>query len=117
MKKSMIALMLVLVMATAPSLAFAASPWMDAKTYQEKSVGKFKFGFKNMIGGWTEIFSQTQSSCCNKEAAKLPCCRFLRGLGKGLVHATLDTVGGALHIVTFLLPQIDIPLPENGVSF
>ena len=109
MKKSMIALMLVLVMAAIPSLAFAASPWTEGKTYQEKAVGKFQFGFKNLIGGWTLIFSEPQKG---KDAGEV-----LHYLGKGTVNAVLDTVGGVVHVATFLLPQIDIPLPENGVQF
>lgn len=110
----MLSIMMVLVMAAAPSLVFAASPWTTETTYHEKAVGKFKFGFKNTFAGWTQIFTQTQS-CCEKEEGKA-CCKFLKGLGKGIVYGVADTAGGVLHMATFLLPQIDIPLPENGVQ-
>jgi hypothetical protein len=36
--------------------------------------------------------------------------------GKGLLHFPVFTVGGLLHLITCPILQIDIPLPNNGVS-
>lgn len=122
MKRSTMVLMLALAMAIAPSLAHAASPWTAEQGYANQSVAKFKFGMKNVLLGWTEIFSETQKHTCpdmqDGKCTKKSCCpvTFGRGLGRGIVHFALDTVGGALHLVTFPLPQIDVPLPENGVD-
>ena len=94
-------------------VAQAASPWTEGKTYQEKVVQKLDFGFKNTLGGWTKIFTEAQAGDPN---CKCKVGSTLKGLGRGVVYAVADTLGGILHLVTFPFPQIDVPLPQNGVT-
>ena len=93
-----------------PTAGFAASPWTQEPTYQAKTAAKFVFGVKNMLFGWTEIFTQ----CADSKAAGVKCP--VTGFGKGLWNAVGQTAGGAIHTATFFIP-IDVPLPENGTQF
>lgn len=106
--KKFLAIAIMLGVMFAPA-AMAASPWTEGKTYSEKVTGKFSFGFKNLFLGWTEIFYQPHAASVDGKNA-------WSGLGKGLVYSLADTVGGAVHLVTFPIP-VDVPLPENGVNF
>ena len=90
-------------------LAFKASPWTQKTTWGEKAVGKLDFGIKNVFAGWTEIFTEP------KEAHDAKTC-VIKGFFHGVANAGLDTVGGILHIATFPITQLDVPLPEGGVS-
>ena len=105
--KKFLAIALMLGVLFAPT-AMAASPWMDGKTYSDKTVGKLNFGFKNLFLGWTEIFYQPHLYGTEGKNA-------WAGLGKGLVYSLADTLGGAIHLVTFPIP-VDVPLPNNGVN-
>ena len=106
--KKFLAILIMLGVMFAPA-AMAESPWMASKTYSEKVTGKLSFGFKNLLLGWTQIFYQPHLASVNKECAWC-------GLGKGLVLFPVDTLGGALHVLTFPIP-VDVPLPDNGVNF
>lgn len=106
--KKLLAILIMLGVMFAPA-AMAQSPWMDSKTYSEKVTGKLSFGFKNLALGWTEIFYQPHAVAVDGKNG-------WTGLGKGLVYALADTVGGAVHLVTFLVP-VDVPLPDNGVNY
>ena len=106
--KKMLAVLIMLGVMFAPA-AMAASPWMDSKTYSEKTMGKLSFGFKNLFLGWTEIFYQPHVASTEGKNA-------WGGLGKGLGYFVADTLGGAVHLVTFLVP-VDVPLPDNGVNY
>ncbi len=92
-----------------PTVAFAASPWTTQTTYGGKVMGKLDFGFKNALGGWTEIITQPKNH--HKGAKDL-----LMGVGQGLANAVVYTVGGVLHLVTFPITNLDVPLPGNGVN-
>ena len=94
-------------------IAQAASPWTEGKTYKDKVIGKLDFGFKNALGGWTAIFSETAKADSN---CKCKVMRTLKGFGRGVAYAVADTFGGILHIVTFPLTQLDVPLPNNGIN-
>ncbi len=109
MKKAAVLLLAIAILFTA-SNAFAASPWTTQTSYQEKVLHKLDFGVKNVLGGWTEIF---RSPIKYHKDGKSVSEGALRGIGNALI----DTAGGALHLVTFLIPQIDVPLPNNGVMF
>ncbi len=93
-----------------PSAAFAASPWTEKATWSEQALGKFEFGFKNLFAGWTEVYTET------KAAYKADGQNVITGFGKGVLDAILNTAGGALHLATFPITQLDIPLPHNGVQ-
>ncbi len=110
MKKiGVILVLLAIVFAPAAMASMEASPWTAEKTYSDKTVGKFKFGFKNLALGWTQLFYQPHAHQVDGKNA-------WAGLGKGLLLFPVDTIGGALHLVTFLIP-VDVPLPEGGVNY
>ncbi len=109
MHKKLIALVVILACLIAPAMGFAASPWMDNKTYAEQTSGKLGFGLTNVLLGWMDIFYEPYKADKNGKSV-------LGGIGKGLVDAIANEVGGAVHFVTFLIP-VDVPLPDNGVSF
>ncbi len=88
---------------------FKASPWTEKTSYGDKMTGKLEFGLKNLLGGWTAIFS-TPTHFQNEGK------NVYLGTAKGLVKGVIYTVGGALHTLTFPIP-IDVPLPNGGVSF
>ncbi len=85
--------------------AFAAS----GESYGDKAKDKLVYGLKNLALGWTEILQETG------EAVQAKTCP-IKGLGNGVYNAVGDTVGGALHVVTFFAPDIKVPLPEGGTD-
>ena len=112
MKK--LSLLMIMFLFAAAGTARAASPWMETQgTWGDKAKAKADFGIKNIFAGWTEIFNETREDYA---VAKSPV-DGLKGLGRGTVYAIADTLGGALHVITFPLVSVDVPLPENGVSF
>lgn len=113
MKKLVFLFLMAISILSLSGIAYAASPWTEGKTYQDKVIGKLDFGFKNLLGGWTEIFTGPTKS---KFQCKCVVTKSVVRVGKGVVYAIADTVGGALHVVTFPFPQIDVPLPNNGVD-
>ncbi len=107
--KKLIAFLIIAAVFAMPAAAFAGSPWTEKTTYGEKTTGKLEFGFKNLLGGWTMMFSEpTRYHRDHKNV--------FMGAVAGLGLAVVDTVGGAVHLVTFPIP-VDVPLPNNGVSF
>ncbi|MFA6599836.1 MAG: hypothetical protein WC352_04645 [Candidatus Omnitrophota bacterium] len=100
---------IVLMLGLMPALAQAASPWTEEKTYSDKVAGKLQFGLTNLMLGWTAVIAESEQAADEKK-------NVVAAAGKGLVYFVADTVGGVLHTVTAPIPQIDIPLPENGVS-
>lgn len=92
-----------------PMAASAASPWADGATYSEKAVGKLKYGLTNTLLGWTSLF---RTPAAEVQAGS----NVVVGIGKGVWNAVGQTVGGALHLVTFPIPMIDVPLPEGGTD-
>ena len=114
MPKRMGILVVVAALVAAPSLAFAGdmaggSPWAQETGYANQVKGKLVYGVKNVLLGWTELFSQPYEDAQNGE-------NILVGIGKGVWNAVGQTVGGALHAVTFPIPAIDVPLPEGGTQ-
>ena len=92
------------------SPAFVASPWAKGMTYGDKAWDKLLFGFKNLAFGWTEIFMEPKAAIDKGENVGV-------GIGKGLLYTIVDTLGGALHLLTAPIPSIDIPLPDDGVKY
>ena len=113
MKKSMMIFAAALLVLSMGGVAQAASPWTEGKTTKEKMLGKLDFGFKNVLGGWTAIFTETAKGDPN---CKCKVTATAKGLGRGIAYAVVDTIGGVLHIVTFPITQLDVPLPNNGVT-
>ena len=89
---------------------FAASSWnREGISRCEKMKEKFVYGLTNVALGWTEILQEPG------EAIKEKRC-FLCGFGQGLGNALGDTVGGAVHLITFWCPKTDVALPEGGTD-
>ena len=113
MRKSTVLFLIAVFVLFLGGIASAASPWTEKTTYKEKVLGKLDFGFKNTLGGWTAIFSEAKKGDSN---CKCKVMATTKGIGRGLAYGLMDTVGGILHIVTFPIPQLDVPLPNNGVT-
>ena len=92
-----------------PMAASAASSWASGATYNEKAVGKLKYGLTNTLLGWTELFREPKRA---SEAGE----NLFVGIGRGVWNAVGQTVGGVAHAVTFPIPAIDIPLPRGGTD-
>ncbi len=105
--KKIVSLAVVFFMVVAP-MGFAASPWTEEKTYGDRISGKLAFGLTNTLLGWIDLFAEP-----NKYANEGK--NVWAGVGKGLVDTVVNTVGGALHLITFPIPA-DLPLPDNGVD-
>ncbi|MDA9101091.1 hypothetical protein N9K06_00295 [Omnitrophica bacterium] len=110
MKKLAPFLVVLLTLMLVPSFAFAASPWTEQDSAVDQAFHKLDFGVKNLLGGWTELVTVPVDYHKNKDSVA-------KGVGVGLWNALIYTGGGALHTATFFIPQIDIPLPNNGVQF
>ena len=108
MKTSLLVFLIIFGLLLGPTVCFAGSPWTEKTTYWDKTVGKLDFGMKNLLGGWTELFTEPMHH--HKDAGDV-----FVGLGTGLYKSVVYTVGGALHVVTFPIP-LDVPLPDNGVN-
>jgi hypothetical protein len=104
--KKIMSLVIVLSMLLAP-VVFAASPWVDGKTYGEKVSGKLGYGLTNTALGWTKLFT-TPNDYSNEKK------NVWQGVGQGLVDTCVTTVLGAVQLVTFLIPaDIEIPSAVN----
>ena len=109
MSKRLGGLAIVLALLAVPAAAFAASPWASEATTADKIKGKFVYGLKNTALGWTELLTEPYEAATGGG-------NFFVGLGKGVWNAVGQTAGGALHLGTFFIPQIDVPLPEGGTK-
>ena len=88
---------------------YTASPWTNEVGWSKRAVAKLGFGVKNLLLGWTDLFVEP------KEAADAGG-NVLTGIGVGVKDAVENTLGGAVHIVTFPLTCLDAPLPEGGTQ-
>ena len=88
---------------------YTASPWTQEMGWGQRATGKLGFGVKNLLLGWTELFTEP------KEAMDAGSNVFV-GIGKGLKNAVEDELGGAVHLVTFPVTCLDAPLPQGGVA-
>ena len=84
---------------------FEPSPWTEQEAYRDKVTHKLGFAALNVITGWTALLFETSKSS-----------NFLVGLTKGTLRGLSNTLGGAVHAVTFPIP-VDVPLPGGGVKF
>jgi len=109
----MLALLIALQMLAAPVFAGEASPWKDAGSTQEQIEGKLIYGLKNFTLGWTAFFKEKGEMMDEGNYNIVDC---LASSGRGLVKAVAYTVGGALHLATFPIPCIDIPIPDGGTD-
>ena len=104
--KKIMSLVVILSMLLAP-VAFAASPWVDGKTYGEKVSGKLGYGLTNTVLGWTKIFTTPNDYSSAKK-------NVWQGVGQGVIDTAVTTVLGAVQLVTFAIPaDIEIPSPVD----
>jgi len=88
---------------------YTASPWTSEAGYVNQAKGKLIFGVKNLLLGWADLLTEPKEAIDQGG-------NFFTGLGSGLKDAVENTLGGAVHTATFLLPQVDAPLPEGGTQ-
>ena len=89
---------------------YTASPWTGETGYGERAVHKLGFGLKNLLLGWTDLFTEPHEASTSGG-------NVLHGIGVGLKDLVENELGGIVHIVTFPITGIDAPLPEGGVQF
>ncbi len=108
--KKVLSLLVVLAILAVPSLGFAAtpSPWTEAETYEGQATGKLEYGLKNILTGWLDLFYEPYVA--NKNESNV-----FNGIGKGVLEAVANTVGGVIHAGSFFIP-VDIPIPGGGVD-
>ena len=109
MAKRLMVFAVMLALIGAPSAAFAASPWASEADWASQSKSKFVYGVKNTLLGWTEIFTEPHNAIAAGS-------NFFTGIAEGLWNGVGQTIGGALHLATFFIPQVDVPLPEGGTQ-
>ena len=89
--------------------AASVSPWAKETGWANQAREKLVYGLKNTLLGWTEILTEPYDTVQGGG-------NFFVGVGRGLWNAVGQTAGGALHLVTFPITQIDVPLPEGGTK-
>ena len=109
MGKRMGFVVLAVALLAAPISASAASSWASGATWSDQATGKLKYGLTNTLLGWTSLFRTPSEEIKAGE-------NFFLGVGHGVWNAVGQTVGGAVHLVTFPLTTIDIPLPQGGTN-
>lgn len=110
MKKLSMILVVLMLVGALPSIGLAASPWTTETPNSDKMVGKLGFGLKNLLLGWTEIIRQPVNGAKEEHVIG-----FTKGLATGLYDGVIYTLGGAMHVLTFPVTSIDVPLPNDGV--
>jgi len=88
---------------------YTPSPWTSEVGYSSRAIGKLGFGIKNLLLGWTDLFIEPKEASDAGE-------NLLKGIGIGLKDGVENTLGGAVHLVTFPATCIDAPLPEGGTQ-
>ncbi len=106
MKIKFTALFLALITLSSPA---QSSPWAEKETYGEKAGGKAIFGAKNLLLGWTTLFTEPVKYRYYLEKKKS-----WQGLCVGISKTVLYTATGAIQLVTFPIP-VDFPNMGEGV--
>ena len=88
---------------------YTPSPWTSEVGYSNRAIGKLGFGLKNLLLGWTDLFTETKKETDGGG-------NFFKGLGIGLKEAIENELGGVVHVVTFPITGIDAPLPGGGTQ-
>ncbi len=86
----------------------AGSPWVNEQGWGSQAMGKLAYGAKNTLLGWTKLFSEPYAA---SQAGR----SVVTGIGRGVLDAAGDTVGGAANVVTFPLTNVDVRLPDGGI--
>ena len=88
---------------------YTPSPWTSEVGWSNRAIGKLGFGVKNLLLGWTDLFVEP------REASQAGG-NVLQEIGVGVKDALENTLGGAVHLVTFPITCLDAPLPEGGTQ-
>ena len=112
MKKIAVLLILLVAITSVPAVSWAASAWTQETTYQGKMLGKLKFGLKNALGGWTALFNEPVKHYKDHKGAG----HVIEGIASGFSRAIVYSVGGLLHVGTFPVTNLDVPLLDGGVE-
>ena len=86
---------------------YTPSPWTTEVGYGQRVASKLGFGVKNLLLGWTALFTEPREASAAGESVAV-------GIGKGIKNAIEQELGGVVHIATFLVTGIDAPLPNGG---
>lgn len=89
--------------------AYTPSVWTSEARYIDRVKEKLVFGGKNTLLGWLELYNEPRDAVRANG-------RFLAGMGHGLKNMLCDTLGGAVHLATFPITAVDVPLPEGGTD-
>lgn len=84
-----------------------ASPWAEKQGYGEKTAGKFLFGLKNSLLGWTEIFTEPWDSKYDLKKSEW------EGFCDGIAQSIFYTANGLIHLATFPVP---VDFPDMGAG-
>lgn len=94
---------------TAPSTQ--ASDWSQETGYWNKTSGKFIYGAKNSLLGWTAMFTEPY-----KPRYQVRPARPWQGFYAGMARSVIYTASGLIQWVTFPVP-IDFPNVGEGVGY
>jgi len=86
---------------------YTPGSWTSEVGYGRRAMGKLGFGLKNLFLGWTELFTEAQEGVAGGE-------NVLSSVAKGAWYALLDELGGVVHVATFPITALDVPLPDGG---
>jgi hypothetical protein len=104
MKSKAVVLFVILILLMSSSAAFA-SPWAENKTYLGKTGGKLKYGIKNSVFGWMQMFAEAEDP---KYQTKW------NGFCVGMARSVVYTASGLIHLATFPIP-VDFPDVGHGL--
>lgn len=88
---------------------YTPSGWTGNVGWGDRALGKLGFGVKNLLLGWTDLIVEPKEAMANGG-------NFFKGLGVGLADGLANTLGGAVHLITFPITGLDAPLPEGGTQ-
>ena len=88
---------------------YTPSEWTENVGYMDRAKHKFVFGAKNTFLGLGELYQEPREAAREETS-------IMKGIGRGMAHMLGDTVGGALHVVTFPITAVDVILPEGGTD-
>jgi hypothetical protein len=88
---------------------FTPSPWTREVGWCRRARAKLGFGLANLLLGWTDLIHEPRQA--PREGGTV-----FTGVAVGLKDALENTLGGALHLLTWPLTEFDAPLPEGGID-
>lgn len=93
------------------STSAQASDWAQESGYCDKTKGKFVYGVKNTLLGWTALFTEPY-----KAKYQTPPGKPWQGFCVGAARAVVYTASGMIQLVSFPVP-VDFPNVGKGVGY